>query len=73
MSPVALTNARNFSLRAERERLEREERERREREAKLRKMLDGEDDGDGGFAFSQVKVQELMTIAPIQQMQTTGL
>ena len=36
-------------------------------------MLDGGDEGDAGFAFSQIKVQELMTIAPVQQMQTTGL
>ena len=32
MSPVALTNASNFSLRAERERLEREEEQQRRRE-----------------------------------------
>ena len=71
---MALTNSVHFSLRADRERLEREERERREREARLNKMLDsGDGDGDGGYAFSQVKVQELMTIAPIQQMHTMGL
>jgi hypothetical protein len=63
-----------ISDRAENERLEQEERLRRERELAQQKLMSGDDEGDGGgFAFSQMKVKEMMTIAPAQQISQQGL